>query len=318
MSKRHTIEYIKQKIEKIGYTLLSTVYVNNYSNLKIRCNVGHEYITTWSVIREGCMCPKCVVEERARKNRYTIEYIKEKTKELAEGYECLSDEYINAHVRLLFKCNKGHTYKAKWNKFQTGRRCWKCVKNRQKKKGHPNWKGGVTGLSISLYDTYASQISFCEEVQRDPGNNDWLQVRCTNSDCRKWFRPTYREMCGRIKALNRKNKGELRFYCSDECKKLCSIYGQYKYPKGFINTDNIRYDQAEWSQMVKERDECQCVKCGSTKKLVAHHIEGLIENPIMSADIDIGITLCKKCHKLAHKSIGCRFIDMKKENICYK
>jgi len=31
----------------------------------------------------------------------------------------------------------------------------------------------------------------------------------------------------------------------------------------------------------------------------------------MSADIDIGITLCKSCHKKAHKEIGCRFVDMR-------
>jgi len=67
--------------------------------------------------------------------------------------------------------------------------------------------------------------------------------------------------------------------------------------------------------MVKERDNDICQICGKEGK-IAHHIEGLNVNPIMSADIDMGITLCRKCDKIAHSNIGCRYIDLQKENIC--
>ena len=45
-------------------------------------------------------------------------------------------------------------------------------------------------------------------------------------------------------------------------------------------------------------------------KYVKDYIESF-EYSLMSADIDIGITLCKSCHKKAHKEIGCRFVDMR-------
>jgi len=36
----------------------------------------------------------------------------------------------------------------------------------------------------------------------------------------------------------------------------------------------------------------------------------------MSADIDIGITLCKKCDKKVHSNVGCRPVDLQKRNLC--
>jgi len=169
--------------------------------------------------------------------------------------------------------------------------------------------------SPAKYDTYADRISWCEEVRRDPDNYDYLQIRCTQSSCRKWFTPTKMQVGSRLSSLNG-GRGELRFYCSDGCKQNCSIFWQKDYPKGFINTDNIRHDQSDWANMVKERDNFECQKCSSTTNIEAHHIEGLNVNPLESADIDIGITLCTDCHKEAHDNIGCRTSDLTKKSLC--
>uniref|UniRef100_A0A6M3XQ86 Putative HNH endonuclease n=1 Tax=viral metagenome TaxID=1070528 RepID=A0A6M3XQ86_9ZZZZ len=312
--KRHSIKYVKEKTKEIaeGYKCLEENYINNRTKLKFKCKEGHIFFMKWAQFQRGCRCPKC----SKYCNRYTIEDIKEKTKEIAEGYKCISDKYKNTKNKLTFLCDKNHIFEMGWNDFKKGHRCPICKKIKQKKEGNPFWKGGVVEKNIALFDTYASQLDFCEEVRRDSENTDYLQVKCTESNCEKWFRPTRVQVVSRICSLNKLVDGENRFYCSDKCKNSCSIFGQHMYPKGFINTDNIRYDQTEWASMVKERDNFECQRCGNKKKLVAHHIEGLNENPLMSADIDIGITLCKKCHKKAHKEIGCRFVDMRKENIC--
>jgi len=178
------------------------------------------------------------------------------------------------------------------------------------------WKGGVKERNIPLFDTYAHKIDWIEEVRRDPENPDYLQVKCTESRCKNWFVPKTTDVQNRIGVLKGRSKGWCRFYCSKECKQNCSIFGQRIYPKGFINTDNIRHDQVSWAQLIKERDNFECQRCSSTENLIAHHIEGLNKNPLESADIDLGITLCIDCHKLAHKDEGCRFADMRKENIC--
>ena len=58
--------------------------------------------------------------------KLTIEFVKAKTKEIAEGYECLSDEYINNDTKLKFRCGNGHQYEATWVAFWQGQRCPYC------------------------------------------------------------------------------------------------------------------------------------------------------------------------------------------------
>jgi len=180
------------------------------------------------------------------------------------------------------------------------------------------WKGGIVASRKRLapYDTYMSQITFCEKTRRDPFDKKLLQVRCFNSTCKKWFNPTAIATQRRVASLNNKDSGDRNLYCSEQCKKSCSIFRQILYPKGFKNNSNIRVDQFDWAVLVKERDNYECQKCGATTNLIAHHIEGLNSNPVESADIDIGITLCKKCHKEAHKDIGCRFVDLTINKLC--
>ena len=50
------------------------------------------------------------------------------------------------------------------------------------------WKGGVKGLDVPLYDTYANQISYAIDVRRGMENNKYLEVKC--SFCDKWHVPS--------------------------------------------------------------------------------------------------------------------------------
>jgi len=164
--------------------------------------------------------------------------------------------------------------------------------------------------SFIKFNIYAHQISYAESTRHDPENYDLLQVKCTY--CGKWFNPTRQLVNNRIKALDGKISGEQRLYCSKECKQLCPIFGKRKYSAEETNTKQLsREVQPELRQMVFERDEWACIKCNETKALQCHHIEGIRWNPIESADIDICVTFCIKCHGEAHKDKGCRYIDMR-------
>ena len=171
--------------------------------------------------------------------------------------------------------------------------------------------------SLASYKIYTHQISFCEKVRRDPNNKRLLQVKCKHSECRKWFNPTNREVMNRISAIN----GMLslgtqnHFYCSEECKQSCSIFYQHLYPKG-EKPYYSRPEQADWAAKVAENAGYECEICGSTENCSAHHFEGLNINPLMSADIDMGIYLCDACHKRAHSEIGCRPVDLTKRVLC--
>ena len=180
-------------------------------------------------------------------------------------------------------------------------------------KNNSNWKGGYRSTNLALYDTYANQISYAEEIRRDLENEDLLQAKCAY--CGQWYTPDLQSVCSRIKSLNGNGLGECRLYCSKECKKLCPTYKKVKYSAEETNTKQLsREVQPELRQMVFERDEWTCIKCGRTKSLQCHHIEGILWNPIESADIDICVTFCVKCHKEAHKDEGCRYYDLQCKN----
>ena len=204
--------------------------------------------------------------------------------------------------------NKNHFFGKKHSKETR-----KKIGNREYKKGknHVSWKGGYNSKGIPLYDTYAHQIEWCEEVRRNEEDSNILEVKCTY--CGKWHIPKIIHINNRLYSLNGNQGGECRLYCSSSCKWECPTYRQRKYPKGFkINTS--REVQPELRQMVLKRDNYKCVKCNSTESLHCHHIEGIRWEPIESADIDKCITVCKHCHNKIHQIPGCKYHEMKCED----
>jgi hypothetical protein len=178
-----------------------------------------------------------------------------------------------------------------------------------------NWKGGYHGRNIPTYDVYAPRIEWCEEVRRSPVDENILEVKCTH--CGKWFIPNLNKLKNRIEVLKgaKGYKGEQRFYCSEHCKSACPLYG--KKPETLMREDAVRAGRLDWlkmdrevqaelRQMVLERDNYTCRKCGATESLHCHHILPVAVEPLLSADIDNCITLCEQCHREAHKQDGCK------------
>lgn len=226
-----------------------------------------------------------------------------------ESCKICGDPFISAkHSRKLLYCSRNCQLKD-CVKRSWGEKDKKRIGDQHRGEKSSNWKGGVTRNNIPLFDTYAPQISWCEEVRRDPEDKNTLQVKCTY--CGKWYRPTLKSLANRVSTLKEQTSGENRFYCSTHCKQSCSIFGAQKYPKNFINKDmTAREVQPELRKMVFERDDWSCIRCGSNKELRCHHIDGVHWNPLESADIDVCITLCTLCHEEVHKQEKCRKIDM--------
>ena len=223
-------------------------------------------------------------KRKEQRKKYSKKYYKQNKEQNKEKKK----EYRNQHKEEMKEYRNQHKDK---------------IKERMKEysKEHRN--------SFALYNSYVYQISYAEEVRRDSNNEELLQVKCTY--CKEWFNPTIKSVQNRIAALDGKLAGEHRLYCSEECKKLCPVYGQQKYPKDQKPYPLPRDMQKEWADMVKERDGYRCIKCGSTENLIAHHKEGIRWNPIESADIDLGVTLCEKCNEEAHSIEGCSTYDMR-------
>jgi len=193
------------------------------------------------------------------------------------------------------------------------------ISSRSLGENNSQWKGGVTKKDISLYDTYAHQISFCEQVRKNKNDTNILEVKCAY--CGKWYVPTKISIVNRIQALNGKMlNAEMRLYCSTQCKKECPIYYKHKYQVGHPKSNKNQYSrevQSELRQMCFKRDEFTCQKCGLTQNeldvgLHCHHLTGVEINPVESADVDNCITLCKECHKYVHRNI-CPINTLKRE-----
>lgn len=58
---------------------------------------------------------------------------------------------------------------------------------------------------------------------------------------------------------------------------------------------------SKWAKAVKARDGMKCKKCGSRRKLHAHHVKPKAKFPSLAYNLSNGITLCQKCHIQQHK-----------------
>ena len=123
------------------------------------------------------------------------------------------------------------------------------------------------------------------------------------------------EICGKeIDLPPHRIKGSKHHYCSNECR----WKGVGKYQSGVNNpaynpnkTDEEREQERkyleyyEWRRQVYRRDNWTCqvtrIKSGD---IVAHHLESYATNKDLRTDINNGIVLSEKIHKLFHKIYG--------------
>jgi len=70
--------------------------------------------------------------------------------------------------------------------------------------------------------------------------------------------------------------------------------------------DRRDHNNTKWSRAVLKRDAYTCKMCGYKKvknnDLVSHHIFSYKEFPYLRYVVNNGITLCRICHHLVHKS----------------
>jgi len=181
----------------------------------------------------------------------------------------------------------------------------KWMSNHYTGESNPKWIGGP---DVCGYDAYAEKIAFAENVRRDPENDVLLQSKCAY--CGKWFNPSKTQVSARISVLHGKTGGAARLYCSDGCKQACPTYRKIRHPEGFRKATS-REVVPELRQMVFQRDNWQCQRCGAANNLHCHHIRGYTQHKMLAHDIDNCITLCKKCHKWSHTEKGCRYFELR-------
>jgi len=170
--KRKSIEYINNYLseKQINYKLISKRYLNSFSLLKWKCELGHIFLMTWTSFQQGTRCPICF--GTPKKN---IEDIKIFLSSMA--YVWISNEYKNIYSKLKVRCPNGHVSEIRFDQLQAGHKCHECH-NEWKKiyfsgEGNPNWRGGLS------YEPYCN--NWTQEYKKYIKQRDGY--KCLNPCC---------------------------------------------------------------------------------------------------------------------------------------
>jgi len=109
----------KEIIDYFSQFNYKVIRIENTKNIYVLCPSGHEWKISFKRFKKGSRCPYC----NGRKKTFLI--IKEFIEK--EGYKLLSNSY-SYHKKLKIECPNGHIFEMKWNDFQQGHRCPKCIR----------------------------------------------------------------------------------------------------------------------------------------------------------------------------------------------
>ncbi len=120
VDQRLNIEEMYTLAKSRGGKCLSNKYTNCNTKLKWQCKEGHIWKAIPNSIKKGHWCPCCagIVKKTIGDMRKLA---------AAKGGECLSENYINCGISLLWQCSSGHTWRAIPNSIKKGHWCPYCA-----------------------------------------------------------------------------------------------------------------------------------------------------------------------------------------------
>jgi hypothetical protein len=117
-----------------GGECLSATYTNNRTPLKWKCKRGHRWTAAAVSVKggakkRGTWCLECYNLRRRFRTRDSIENMKELAR--SRGGVCLSEEYANSKIKLLWQCNKGHRWSTVPYTIRSGSWCPVCARTQK-------------------------------------------------------------------------------------------------------------------------------------------------------------------------------------------
>jgi len=99
MPKKKTMSDIRVLEKEKNITCLSEKYINVRTKMLWKCNVcEYEWLSVYTSIRRCSGCPECNSIKNTLDDAQRLA--------ISKGGECKSIEYINAHTKMYWKCNK--------------------------------------------------------------------------------------------------------------------------------------------------------------------------------------------------------------------
>lgn len=112
-------DMIKIARKKSG-KFLSSDYKGPTTKHKWQCEKGHIWEAIPTSIKQGFWCPFCA--NNLRLNITDVQKLAVKM-----GGVCLSNEYVNARTKLIWKCKEGHIWESTQSNVKKGHWCPKCA-----------------------------------------------------------------------------------------------------------------------------------------------------------------------------------------------
>jgi hypothetical protein len=117
---RRSITGMRELAIARGGACLSTEYLGSKFKLTWKCNYDHRWQAAPSYVVQGSWCPVC-----ARNQRLSLPFFWELA--ASRGGICLSEAYANERTSLLWRCARGHEWKAVPAKIKRGSWCPICA-----------------------------------------------------------------------------------------------------------------------------------------------------------------------------------------------
>lgn len=103
--KKKTIRDMRLLAEQHGGECLSAHYRGGMTKLTWRCEEGHTWKAKPFNLAQGRWCPIC-----GGSNPLSVETLREVARQ--RGGQCISEKYVNANTPVIWRCAKGHEWKA--------------------------------------------------------------------------------------------------------------------------------------------------------------------------------------------------------------
>jgi len=166
------IWYVRGRIKRKNYILLSNEYINNATKIKIKCPNNHIFEMTYNNFKSGHRCPICSRKKAADSVRLTYTQVKNQIESIP-GYDLLSKYYINNRTKLHIKCHVGHDFLMSYNGIQSGHRCPLC-KNEKTKEMNKNKK-----YTYDFKKNYIESFEGHKLIEGGCGNNsERMKIEC--------------------------------------------------------------------------------------------------------------------------------------------
>lgn len=163
MPKKISIDFIRQQLQKEGYKLLSTEYIDAHKYLKFECNNGHIHKIRWNNWKNGDRCKYCSIYSSVSYEDIQNHLIDNKCQLLTT-----ESEYINTiKTKIKYKCSQGHINETYWNNIYRTVRCKLCNKR--------------STYSISKIQNILSKHNYMILSKHYRNAKTKLKIRCNNN-----------------------------------------------------------------------------------------------------------------------------------------